>query len=270
MIARGAKTSDLDAPFTRRFTLQETPGEATEEGQVVWGVIFADAGVLFVEGDLQAPMQRVFDVPVGTDGLSDTSPILRREAAEVGAPLGLRLAVEGPVGLDHPEAGQVGPGGLVLEPVEVVREPRPTDLESAMSFVDGLSGRVCRRPVVQEEADLLAGGGVVGVESPDVVGPRRGEVCRDLLLRPHGVDRHQTPGDIEQVQELRNRGDLVGVLGRFQLAEDHVVLTGPGADQRPRVLAGRPVEGAPQRRNLSITLRHAGQSFTGHHRFHLP
>lgn len=136
-------------------------------------MIFADAGVIFVDGHIQTPMPRVFDLPVGPDGLGEAGRRRRREAAEVVASRGLRLPIDRPLGLDPPEAGQVGPGGLVLEPVEVVREPRAPDFQSTRICVDGLRRRVCRRPVVEEETDLLEGGGVVGFEGPGRRRPRR-------------------------------------------------------------------------------------------------
>src|SRR5262249_4038842 len=64
------------------------------------------------------------------------------------------------------------------------------------------------RPV-EEGHDLLEEVLVVALQSQQVVGLALPDRPGDLLLASHGVDRHDRPGDLQHLQELRDGGDLV-------------------------------------------------------------
>lgn len=87
----------------------------------------------------------------------------------------------------------------------------------------------------------------MALRGQDVVGPGGGDRLRDVRLRAHGVDRHQTPRDIEQVQELGDRRDRVRMVLGLQRAQDQVIRTGPGTDELQRVPPARPIERPAQR-----------------------
>ena len=69
----------------------------------------------------------------------------------------------------------------------------------------------------------------------------------DGLLAAHGVDGHQRPLQVQQLQQLRDGRDLVGLLGHGLLAQAQVAPDGPGTDQVQRRLAPlavvRPAQG---------------------------
>ena len=44
--------------------LQQIEGDLAQDGQVLGAVILADATVIFSKGDVQSPMQVVFDAPM--------------------------------------------------------------------------------------------------------------------------------------------------------------------------------------------------------------
>jgi hypothetical protein len=75
---------------------------------------------------------------------------------------------------------------------------------------------------------------LVVLDGQNVIPAARDDLGGDLLLRPHRIDRHQRPGHVEQLQQARDRGDLVGLVVHGHLAQRDVVGTGPGADQVQR------------------------------------
>ena len=57
---------------------------------------------------------------------------------------------------------------------------------------------------------------------------------------PHGVDGHQRPADVEQLQQPRDGRDFVRLGVHRHLAQGQVVVSRPGTDdvQRPQLLGG--------------------------------
>ena len=66
------------------------------------------------------------------------------------------------------------------------------------------------------------------------------DLLGDGFLATHRVNGHQGAMQVQQFQQLGNGGDFVGLAIHRQLAQEQVVLAGPGADdmQRPQSLVG--------------------------------
>src|SRR3954447_22241260 len=58
--------------------VEDVEGEASDDGEVFRGVVLARAGVVFIEDDVEGPMQVVFDRPMRPDGVEE---LARAEAA---------------------------------------------------------------------------------------------------------------------------------------------------------------------------------------------
>ena len=76
--------------------------------------------------------------------------------------------------------------------------------------------------------DLLVERRLVLLDGQDVVGFGLTDLLGDLLLAAHRIDRDQCPGDLQQLQQFRNRRDLVGFLLDHDLTQRQLVLRGPG------------------------------------------
>ena len=84
-------------------------------------------------------------------------------------------------------------------------------------------------------SDLL-----VALQCQHVVGPAADDLLGDRLLGPHRVDRHDPAPHVDLLQQLGDRGDLVGLLGADLLAQGQPVVAGPGGDdvQGAEILLG--------------------------------
>ena len=60
----GFEALTLEASFEGSLLLQQIEGDLAQDGQVWGAVILADATVIFSKGDVQSPMQVVFDAPM--------------------------------------------------------------------------------------------------------------------------------------------------------------------------------------------------------------
>lgn len=76
---------------------------------------------------------------------------------------------------------------------------------------------------------------LIAFEGQHVVGIRFDDFLGDGLLATHGIDRDDAAGQFEHAQQLGQRGDLVALLGHFELAQHQPVALRPGADD----VAGR-------------------------------
>jgi hypothetical protein len=77
-------------------------GHEPEHGHVLRAVIFAKAGVILAEGDIQSPVQGILNGPVLTGGIENKRG-LRRETADVIG--GLLLNLVGEAAIIPPLAG---------------------------------------------------------------------------------------------------------------------------------------------------------------------
>ena len=50
-------------------------GSFADDGHIGGCIIFAQAGFIFTEGDIQCPVEGVFDAPVGADGLQNENRV---------------------------------------------------------------------------------------------------------------------------------------------------------------------------------------------------
>ena len=110
-------------------------------------------------------------------------------------------------------------------PGDIVRVTILADLEATMVLVDGapeLMGRVAEvvgKLGLEESGDVLEKIRLVPLEGEHIAGLSLDDPLSDLRLTPHRVDGHDAPGYVNEVEQGRNRGDLVGILVGLQLRE---------------------------------------------------
>ncbi len=144
------------------------------------------------------------------------------ERGDVEARLGLGPA--DPAGhlaaaLDHDDGLQAGPAVAVLEPCDVVDDGDGAGLDAAVIAI--VRGAAADRGIPEivgyllggEALDVLAQSALIAFEGEDVVGAPLEDLARDGALAAHGVDGHDGALDRQQVEQLRDRHDLVGLVG---------------------------------------------------------
>ena len=109
--------------------------------------------------------------------------------------------------------------------------------------------------------DVLQQPGLVLLDGQDVVRPRVSDLLGDVLLAAHGVDAHQRPFQVQQLQQLGDGRDLVALVLDGDQAQRQAGRAGPGADQVQGLVAGRAVARAAQ--GLAVD-RHLARHQVGH------
>ena len=68
LVPSGVESFALDAHFQGCLVFQEVVSDLAQGVDVLWPVILAYSAMVFPKGDVQGPVQRVFDAPVASDG----------------------------------------------------------------------------------------------------------------------------------------------------------------------------------------------------------
>src|SRR5215211_8239878 len=229
----------------------EVEGDLAQEGEVAGGGAVAHATVVLAEGDVEDPMQGVLDAPVPADGLDQDGGIIVA-AREEGVDLGLDLTGAGDAAdrLRRQHRAQLGPATQGFElPGGWAREDTPAD-QAAVTFVEGVEHRPPSRPAAEAGAlEVLAhgleGAAVVGLQHQEIVGALGPDPLGDPLLAAHRIERHAAAVEPQDIEQLRDRGDLVRFAVDLALAERQSTSARPGADQVQRAMLVATAAGAP-------------------------
>ncbi len=127
----------LDAPFKGGFLFQQVEGNLAQHSQVLGTMILADTALIFSKGNVQGPMQAVFDTPVSTGGLQQGLG-LAGQTADVVAGLDTGPRSRLPLGRHLNHGVELCPLLPVLEIVQAVwvrDDPALAGLEAAMVLV---------------------------------------------------------------------------------------------------------------------------------------
>lgn len=69
----------LDSDCSRFLLREEIECDLAHQGEVLWSMVFADTAVIFGKGDIEYPVQGVFNPPVRANGFEDGfSPVGQR------------------------------------------------------------------------------------------------------------------------------------------------------------------------------------------------
>ena len=77
MIPSSLKLFGVDAALGGFLLLEQIEGDVAQNGKVFRGLIFANGAMVFVQCDIQNPMQFVLDGPVSAADLQNTLGVAR-------------------------------------------------------------------------------------------------------------------------------------------------------------------------------------------------
>src|SRR3954462_399230 len=231
----------------------EVDGDLAQDSQVASCRPIPDAAVILTEGDIQDPMEPIFDGPMPADCLDQDLGVVAAAGQEIAD---LRFDLAGAVdtadGFHRQHGAQPGPsaqrfqtGGLRAD------EHTPAD-QAAMAVVEGIEDRPARGaagetvllitlPYRQKRLALI------GLEYQQIIGVPFQDPASDCLLAAHGIQSHDAVLQGQRLEQRRDRGDLVRFAIDLTLAEHQALLAGPGADPVQRPLRPAAVKGAAQR-----------------------
>src|SRR5262245_1802850 len=254
VIPAGAELLAADAALALVLA-QQRGGHAAQHPQVLAGGPVLQPAVVLPEDHVQHPVQPVLHPPV----IPRRRPQLRRAAAPAADVVRhlARLRAADPPEPRHPDDGpQVRPLVGGAQPAQVVQHTAGPLLLAAVA------ARLAQPQVVLDalevggdgrlEAfdDVGLQGRLVALDLQQVVGPALADRLGHLRLAAGGVDRHQSPLQLQQPQQPGDGGDLVGPVLDGHLAEQQGVGPDPGADQ---VQAG-PAQAAAAAQGLAVDL----------------
>src|SRR5215211_5765705 len=160
-------------------------------------------------------MQRVLNTPVPADRPDQDGRGVAAACQEV-ADFGLDLAgaVYAPDGLDCQNRTQIRPAVQGLEVLDRRgHEDAPAD-QATVTLVKGVehwstSGSPAKAGALELLADSPKGAAVIGLEHQEIVGALGPDLRGDVLLAAHRIQRHNAALQMQGLQQLRDRRDLV-------------------------------------------------------------
>src|SRR3954452_14031043 len=190
-------------------------------------------------------LRRTLNAPVPADRPDQDSGIIVAACQEV-ADLGLDRAgaVDAPDRLDCENRTQVRPAVQGLEILDRRGHEDAPAHQAAVALVKGVEHRSpLASPAKTGLLELLAhspkGAAVIGLEHQEVVGALGPDLRGDVLLAAHGVQRHNATLQVQGLQQLRDRDDLIRLAVDCALTKRQSLFAGPSADhvQRPMIVA---------------------------------
>ena len=104
MVLGGDFLFGADAALFGGVLAEEVEGHVAQGGEVGGGVAGAHAAFIFAQGDIEHPVEGVFDAPVAADGTGEFRGV-RGQAAEVVAALAAGRAADLALGFDDRGGG---------------------------------------------------------------------------------------------------------------------------------------------------------------------
>lgn len=148
-----------------------------------------------------------------------------------------------------PERPRIAPSALRCVRIDLLAraglETTVTGIVSRQAFHRGIGKARVRRPF-EEQGQILRQMRLVVLDGRHVVGVLLPNPAHCRLLAMQGVGGNETAVEIQQGQQSRDGGDLVGLLVDLALRQHQTVAFGEDADYMHRRPRGRGIEGVAQ------------------------
>src|SRR5215216_2846148 len=141
---------------------------------------------------------------------------------------------------------ELRPNGSGRRRAGTTGQRRPAHLDAAMLAIGGLGRRKRQGGVTEDQLHVFKQRALIALERQHIGAALIGDRSGDLALTGHGVGRDSHAGEAKHLEQLRDRGDLVGLVPHRHLPQHEALLGRPGRDQMQRRGSRRPVKGAPQ------------------------
>lgn len=240
----------------RCFLLEKVEGEVSQDRQVFRAMTSPNATIIFAEGDIEDPVEPIFDPPVGANDGKQLFG-MGGQTGKIVTGLGGDGALVVPDGIEPDEGSQPRPGVAQGggQWFEVAGRPAAARFNPPMVGVHGLVKGV--RQVGEFRGPGLVKHGFHGGPQGRVIVFQGEDIVTFLFcdlpgnggLAAHGVNRDDAALERQDPEQFRDGRDFIGMVRRFELAEHQLVLTGPGAhevnsggDTPPRPTQGFAVE----------------------------
>ena len=143
-------------------------------------------------------------------------------------------------------------GSLAFDPIDLFGGRVEAGLDAAVVLLDGgLADQLVRRRSVEISFDLRLHGRLIAFQRQQKVGFVRDDLGGDVDLTPYGVDGDERAFELprlgQPVEQDRDGGDLIGLLGDAELRQDEARVGRVGAERMQGFEALAAVVGATRR-----------------------
>ena len=223
----------------RILALEKIHRHMPNHSEIMGRIASTNPALIFTKRHVQSPMQSILDPPMRTHRLVKQLHVIKRGDVVALFPAHLPFAMT--FRLHHPNRFQSGPSLADRQMTQVGGQEIAPVLHPTMTLVRRffiLNLRPfeilpLRRLEISPELSrqLL----LVVLHRQDVIPTSFVDLLRDLSLATHCVHGHDAPLQFQLLQQFRDRRNLVRLLLRLHLSEDHTIAARPCADHMQRL-----------------------------------
>jgi hypothetical protein len=132
----------FDAVFAGSLLFEQIEGDVPKNGKIVRSVTGTDAGEIFAEGDVENPVERIFNLPVSAHDREEVLSV-RRQGGEKIAGFGRAVTVNVTGGGNFNDRGETRPAGeeFGIKSRAGWGSETATGFEATVVVIDGLEKR---------------------------------------------------------------------------------------------------------------------------------
>ena len=162
---------------------------------------------------------------------------IHSQTAQVVALLLARLSIQLALGFTHAEARQPRPRRLLFDIIRRVDVPVPPRFKAPVLAVYGFvsADLIAKRSLIdngiKEALDFVVEAALIAFQGQHVIGLLLENLGGGIFLAMQRIQRDDTAFQFQQAQQLRHRGDLIGIRRGLDLPQHQAIGARPGRDQ---------------------------------------
>src|SRR5215831_17107019 len=170
----------------------DVESHVAQDGEIVGSVVEAISGLILIHNDVEAPMESIFDAPMGTHDIGEALGGQGCAEKVIGC-LGRGLGGEFTDADDFADGRQSGPLMPLLEPSDIGRDEGGAGFDPTVIAIDRLiggGGCSLKLWVVEELFDIGMQRALVAFERQGVIALLIDDLLGDVALAVEGINRY--------------------------------------------------------------------------------
>ena len=212
-------------------------------GEVGRSVVCSDPAFVVTEDHVHDPVQAVLDCPMASDDQPEKVP-QHDQRCDVIARLSFDLAAEFTRAFNDGDSVQAWPFVPISEPFDIMDHGGGPSFDATIIGVDRLCpadlriDEVSCLRLVEQRFNIFAQRSLIAFQPKNIIGLLLDDLSRDGALTTHRIDGDDRPLDRQQVQQFRDRDDLIGFFGDLDLSQHEALARGEGEHHMDGAFSG--------------------------------
>src|ERR1700761_628214 len=231
----------------------EVDRDFPQQRKILDGVPIPHPTVIFLEDDVENPVQTILNLPVPADRLCQDLRMIGAAGQEVtDVSFDLTRSVDLTDAFHSQDGLQAGPVAQRFQRGSIRADKHAAPDQAAMAIIEfvmdwPVKGRAAKTGCCAKLLDSSEFLPLVGLERHEIISPVFEDPGGDRPLAAHRIQGDNRSLDVEHLEQFRDRADLVRFVADPTLAKDQPAVTSPRADDMKRPRLATPITGPADR-----------------------